>query len=154
MTSPMSQQENKDVPVNVTLNSDEVVGCRRCSAVICGRYIILALIFVAGFVVIFATPRVCPSGFEEHTCYTDCSSCVPICNQYTGENCSDCCENSYSCWNSSANECANETPSIGAIAGGVVIIVIASILACISCCHQARCVLSNTYYDNKIAFCC
>ncbi len=54
------------------------------------------------------------------------SSCSPLivvcnhmCNIYTQENCSHCCENSYRCWNCSLNE----VPSIGAIAVHVQVLV-------------------------------
>lgn len=132
MSSPMSQQENKDV---TSITAGEAVGCRACSCVIALRYIVFALMIVGGIVVIVATPRECPSGYSDGCpAYGNCAG--------------------YDCCNYDTATCTNERPTVGAIVGGIIMIVVAAILACISCCHQARCILSNTYYDDKILFCC
>lgn len=108
------------------------VGCRPCSWLISFRYILMLAGIILGIVVIFATPRQCPSGYEEQTCVAN------------GHN--------YDCRN--GLNCSNKEPSPGARAGGIIIIIISSIIGCIQCCHQSRCILSDDHYNNKICFCC
>lgn len=95
---------------------------------------------VIGLVVIFATPRTCPSGYSEMSCRV-CDD-DGTCDHITTYPCRD------------GFSCASKRPTTAAIVGGIVVIAIGVIYGIIQCCHQARCILSDTFYDAKICFCC
>lgn len=120
---PMAYAENRDEPE---------VGCRPCSCTHFFRYLLFIGGIIGGIVIIFATPRVCPSGYHEQTCYASG-------NTY------DCRDGIY---------CENKIPPPGAIIGGIILIVLSAILGVLSCCFQSRCLLGDKYYNDKILMCC
>lgn len=137
--NPLAAQEETQVtaqPADGSVN----VGCRPCNLLYSFRYLFMIACFVIGLVVIFATPRECPSGYKEATCRV-CDD-DGTCDHVTSYDCRD------------GFTCASKRPLLGAIVGGVAIIIIGLIYGIIQCCHQARCILSDKHYDAKICFCC
>lgn len=117
-------------------NTQQEVGCRVFCGLPFARYALAIAVVIAGIVVIAATPKTCPSGFKDENCY--------VLN--TGK--------IYPCNNEDLKECANKGPSTGAIAGGVILIVVGIVFSIVACCHQARCILPGKAYDNKVCMCC
>lgn len=138
-SNPLAEQEKTGVPAEPADGSVNV-GCRPCNLLNSFRYLFMIAFFVIGLVVIFASPRECPSGYNETTCRVcdDDGTCDNI-STYP-------CRDGFSC--------ASKRPVVGAIVGGIAIIVIGVIYGIIQCCHQARCILSDKHYDAKICFCC
>ncbi len=140
--NPMAQAEAYDdnhtaTSTNLSANKRESapstgVGCRPCSWLISFRYFLVIAGIIGGLIVIFATPRQCPSGYAEEDCVAN--------------------GHDYPCKNGLS--CSNKGPSSAATAGGIIIIIITSIIGCIQCCHQSRCILSDDHYNSKVCFCC
>lgn len=134
--NPLSSQDDLRQGLTVD-NTQQDVGCRPCCGLPIGRYFVATVIAIVGIVVITATPKTCPPNFSETNCY--------VVNSATDVD-------EYPCRN--GNECASKMPSIGAIVGGVALIILALVFSIVTCCHQGRCILSNRTYDDKVCMCC
>jgi len=119
----MANAENRDEPE---------VGCRPCSCTHFIRYVLFIAGIVGGVVIILATPRVCPSGSHEQTCYAG--------------------GDTYDCRDGTT--CEDKIPSTDALIGGIVLIVLSVVLGVVSCCFQSRCLLGDKRYNDKIFMCC
>lgn len=110
-------------------SSDQQVGNRECSCKMFALYFISVLIGIAGVIVLLASPKECPSDYEEQ----DCLSCSNGCQ-------------TYDCTSDDGDTCSNKHISAGAIIGGVLLMVTCVILLITACCFQCRCCCKNAKF--------
>ncbi|RYH07977.1 hypothetical protein EON65_41295 [archaeon] len=125
--------------VAVTITDAPEKGCRPLSTLIGIRYALMVLGIVIALIVIFATPKECPPGYQE----TDDDS-IFSCQFQEGDE--------YECQDGSL--CTKKTVSVGALAAGVILIILSCSYGLLNCCHQGRCVLADKKYNQKVCFCC
>lgn len=127
------------VGVTVTATEAPEKGCRPISTLIGMRYAVMMLGIVIAIIVIFATPKECPPGYEE----ADDDSFFSCKTQEGTE---------YVCQDGSL--CTRKTYSVAAVVCGVLLIIASCIFGIINCFHHARCCLADKKFNDKACFCC
>lgn len=124
--------ESASAPVMATITSssgEAAQGNRSCSCKMFLLYLFAVLVGIAGVIVLVASPKSCPTDYEEKECLS----------------CSDGCQ-TYDCTSDDGDTCSDKRISGGAIAGGVILLVTSLVMLISSCCFQCRCCCKNANF--------